>query len=423
MFRLPLSRRRRTRPNRFAPSIDPLEPRALMAAVPVAVAPRVDVAEPIDADPGAPDIGDEVGDGTSTPVVSPENRARPRLTPRVVRELNAAIDRVRAENILPSLAVGIWVPSSGRFLAVRGATQLDGNRPRSPSDPFRIASITKTFTATAVLQLADRGKLSVSDPISKYFPGFPNGDKITVDDLLRMRSGIPDVLGPSLLEAYYANPRLRFGAKAVVAAATARADEFVPAGGPTVYNNTNYVMLGEVVRQVTGRSLGEQIQRTISRPLGLHATSYPTTDRLASPLRGYSLDATTGRYVDKTELNPIVAGGAGAMVSSLRDLRVYARALATGSLLRRSSQQARLEGNPIEGAPSFVRYGQGIEQIGRFVGHNGTIFGFSSEMFYLPALRATIVINVNRLDVDDRSQSTDLFINLTKIAFPEYVNW
>jgi D-alanyl-D-alanine carboxypeptidase len=73
--------------------------------------------------------------------------------------------------------------------------------------------------------------------------------------------------------------------------------------------------------------------------------------------------------------------------------------------------------------PDFVKYGQGIELIGKFQGHNGTIFGSSTEMYYLPEKGAVIVINANRLDLDDHSQSTDLFLQISKLLFPEHVNW
>lgn len=92
-------------------------------------------------------------------------------------------------------------------------------------------------------------------------------------------------------------------------------------------------------------------------------------------------------------------------------------------MLRRDTQQERLETQPLEGLPSFIGYGEGIGQFGRFCGHNGTIFGFSSEMWYLPEEDAVIVINVNRLDIDDESKSTNLFLDISKVLFSEQINW
>lgn len=346
-----------------------------------------------------------------------------RLSPAVVRALDAEIDRAVAGDNLPSAAVMISIPDSGIYVHVRGQANLATGRDRTATLPFRIASITKSFTGTAVLQLVDRGRLSLDDPLSKWYPDFPHADSITVDDLLRMRSGIPDSLDHDFLQEYYADPTMRLTPDESIARAAARADEFRPAGRETVYNNLNYVFLQEIVQKVTGRDLGSQIRGAILRPLGLSHTSYPAGDILPGPLRGYSLDASTGGLVDRTVLNPGVAGGAGAMISTLRDLTVYARALGEGTLLRPATQQGRLQADTISGAPDFVKYGEGVELLGPFVGHNGTIFGFSSEMFYLPALKATIVVSVNRLDADDVSRSTPLFLSLAKLAFPEYVPW
>ena len=125
----------------------------------------------------------------------------------------------------------------------------------------------------------------------------------------------------------------------------------------------------------------------------------------------------------KTTFNPAIAGGAGAIISDLSDLRTYAKALCAGDLLQPETQEARFEGENLEGAPDFVRYGEGIELFGKFCGHNGTIPGFSSEMFYLPEEEAVIVVNVNRLDRDDESKSSDLFLAVTKTLFPKHVDW
>jgi D-alanyl-D-alanine carboxypeptidase len=150
---------------------------------------------------------------------------------------------------------------------------------------------------------------------------------------------------------------------------------------------------------------------------------YPTNDQLPGELHGYGLDTETEQFEDKPVLNPAIPGGAGAIISDLSDLRTYAKALCTGDLLQPATQQARLESEQMDGEPGFIRYGEGLVMLGKFCGHNGTIFGFSSEMFYLPEENAEIVVNVNRLNADDESKSTDLFLAITKTLFPEYLDW
>jgi D-alanyl-D-alanine carboxypeptidase len=107
----------------------------------------------------------------------------------------------------------------------------------------------------------------------------------------------------------------------------------------------------------------------------------------------------------------------------MNDLEKYARALYQGALLSRETQQKRLETEVFKGAPPILQYGEGILKQGEFYGHNGTIFGFSTEMYYLPAEDSVIVINVNRLDLDDKSWSGGLFAAISRLVFPEHVSW
>ncbi len=111
------------------------------------------------------------------------------------------------------------------------------------------------------------------------------------------------------------------------------------------------------------------------------------------------------------------------MISTLSDLNVYAKKLYFGPLLKQKTQENRLKTIRLDGSPEYVQYGEGIARIGKFWGHNGTIFGFSTEMWYLPAKDAVIVINVNRLDKEDESKSTPLFLTIAKEVFPEDVVW
>jgi D-alanyl-D-alanine carboxypeptidase len=345
------------------------------------------------------------------------------LTDANIQTVNDLIAKEMEDKNLPGVVVGVWTPDEGEYVTAQGTANLDTGREREPEDPFRIASITKTFTGTAILQLVDQGQLSKSDTLSTWYPDFPNADQITVDDLLRMRSGIVDPFDKDFLQMWIENPTMDFTPEDAIAASAARADEFQPPNEKTEYNNLNFVFLQEIIGKVTGNDLGVQIARNIFEPLGMENSLYPTNDQLPGELRGYALDTDTNEFEDKTVLNPDVPGGAGAIISDLSDLRTYARALCTGVLLQPETQAARLEAQQMDGEADFIKYGEGIVQIGKFCGHNGTIFGFSSEMFYLPEEDATILVNVNRLDADDESKSTDLFLGVSKTFFPEYVDW
>ena len=340
----------------------------------------------------------------------------------------AAVDstvqqQMSADN-LPGAVVLISIPGEGEMVKAYGEANLQTHLSRNTSDPFRIASISKTFIGTLILQLADDGSLALTDPVSKWYPGFPNGDLITVDLLLRMRSGIADSLDDSFLQEFYADPSVSPTSAQFIERSAARAVEFVAPDTVTRYTNVNFVMLHEIAAKVSGKRVAALLQERIFQPLGMNNTVFPTSDsKLGGSTRGYLFNPTSQRFEDLTDVNVVGVGGAGSMISTLADLKRYARALCTGSLLKAATRARRLQGSTLDGEPTLIQYGAGILRLGRFCGHNGTVFGFSSELFYLPEKDAVIVINVNRLDLDDHSRSTELLLLLTQQLFPHYVNW
>lgn len=348
---------------------------------------------------------------------------RAHLTDATKATLIATIEKYLQDNNLQGAVVSYNIPNEGTFTYANGKANLETGRARMFTDPFRIASITKTFTALAILILVDQNKLSLDDKLSKWYPDFPNADKITVQELLQMRAGISDAFDQELAQQYFDDPLLHITADQMIARAAAKKVAFVEPNTETVYSNVNYSILERIVEKVSGKTLGEQISATILQPLNLTETMYPTDDKLPGELRGYSWLPDTKKYADKTVLDPTLAGGAGAIISTVADLQTYVRALCQGTLLKPATHAQQMNGITMKGQPMWVKYGEGVALFGKFCGHTGTIFGFSSDAFYLPDLDATIIINVNRLDLDDHSYSTPLQLALTKIVFPEYVNW
>lgn len=338
--------------------------------------------------------------------------------------IDAVVERQIATDDLPGAVVLISIPGQGEMVKAYGKANLETGLARNTADPFRIASITKTFAATLILQLVEDGAIALDDPVARWYPDFPNADRVTIDDLLRMRSGFADTLDESFLIEFLANPTAPLTPQQMIDRAAARGDEFTAPDTATRYNNLNYAMLGEIAVKVAGKDIDELLDERIFKPLGMTDTVYPVATELGGSTRGYLFDPATQQFRDLTVLNPSPAGGAGAMISTLGDLARYARSLCTGkSLLAPAAQAQRLQGTTIDGEPEFIQYARGLELLGDFCGHNGTIFGFSSEMFYLPRLDALIIINVNRLDLDDHSRSSELFLRLTKLLFPDDVRW
>ncbi|MBW4553365.1 MAG: beta-lactamase family protein [Aphanocapsa sp. GSE-SYN-MK-11-07L] len=349
-----------------------------------------------------------------------DNPTEGALPQETVQRLDTAITKIIQQNNLPSAAVGVWIPGKGRYQFVKGEADLQTKAARKFEQPFRIASLTKTFAATAILILVDQGKLSKSDPLAKWFPDFPNADKITVDDLLRMRSGIPDPSDAEVTDRLYDRPLSNFTAADWIKEAASKVNQFKPPNQETVYANVNYILLGEIAKKVTGKDIGVMITEEVINKLNLKNTSYPTTPDLPGGLHGYGWNPQTKQFQDKTEFNPAIAGPAGAIISDLPDLTTYVHTLCVGGLLKPETQKARLQGMPFAENPS-ISYGEGVLVTEDVCGHGGSIPGFSTEMYYLRKQNAVVVVSVNRLDRDNTLQTTPIVTAVVETLFPKFV--
>lgn len=321
------------------------------------------------------------------------------------QRLNAAIARIAREHNLPSVAVGVRVPGRGEYRFVTGVADLRTRAPRRYDQPFRIASITKAFAAAAVLQLIDGGRLRKTDTLATWFPTFPNARLITVDDLLRMRSGIAAPNDAQVLAAVYDDPLARAPSLAQMMASSAKMRaQFKKPNTVGEYTDLNYYILGGIVRKVTGHDIGALITANVIRKLNLRETTYPAGVDLPGGLHGYGWNPRTKRFDDKTKFNPALAGAAGAMISSIADLQRFERVLCGGGLFKPATQRDMLRGQLLAG--STTRYGEGVISNPGICGHSGTINGFNTDMYYFEKPDASVVISVNRLDKDNEPQTT-----------------
>jgi len=333
--------------------------------------------------------------------------------------LTRKLAAIARDDNLPSIAVRVLVPKKGQYTFIAGVANLQAKAERTLTQPFRIASITKPFAATAVLVLVDQGRLKTSDPIAKWYPNFPNAKLITVDDLLRMRSGIPAPDDDAVLARVYDAPLAAAPPLATEMATYAKLKaQFKPPNTVGVYTDFNYDVVAGIVKRITGDDIGTIITRTVIAPLHLRDTSYPTGTGIPGNLRGYGWNPKTKRFDDKTLFNPPLAGAAGAVVSSVDDLETFVRALCRGALLKPATSRTQLRGQLLTG--TNAHYGEGVATGSGFCGHSGTINGFSSDMYYVPKFDLSLVISVNRLDRNNESRSNPILAAVSKTVIAAF---
>ncbi|MFE3193096.1 serine hydrolase domain-containing protein [Nocardia sp. NPDC059240] len=339
--------------------------------------------------------------------------------------LTAKIDAIVAEHLagglFPGAEVAIVDPDRGTYVHAYGLADTVTKRAADVSDHFRIGSITKTFTATAVLRLADSRRIKLTDTLEQYVPGVPNGTTITLADLLGMRGGVYalDQDKDFLAQALAPTPATAWNDGDTLRAITAHPELAKPPNQQTHYSNSEFYLLGLVLEKVTGKPVREVLDDT-ARDFALTGTTYTADNTLPAPyLSSYSFDQNT--LVDVTNrVPPSLYGAAGSMVSTISDLALYGPQLGMGSLLTPETFRARTTFTPLDGGA--VGYGLGMMRAGQWLGHTGATLGFTSQLGYLPDKRVTVVVAVNQYGPATRQllpiDATALWLDLVDALYP-----
>ena len=221
------------------------------------------------------------------------------LKPISQSALQSMLDATARELLIPGAVVLLRTPQ-GEFTATYGTTQLGTKIPPTTDTYFRIASNTKTMTAAVIVQLAQEGKLKFSDPVSKYVAGVPNGDHITIAELLDMRSGLYNYLNaPELSKSADHDPTRVWTPAELLAIGFAQPPNFPP-DTDYEYSNTNYVLLGLIVEKVEGKTLAQAMQDRLFGPLGMLHTALPPSNAnalLAPYSHGYLYGSSSVAFV------------------------------------------------------------------------------------------------------------------------------
>jgi CubicO group peptidase (beta-lactamase class C family) len=297
---------------------------------------------------------------------------------------------------MPGAAVLIARDGKVLFQAGFGLADIAKKTPITPETKFRIGSVTKQFTAAAILRLADEGKLSLMDPLSNFFPGFTYGDVITVHHLLTHTSGIRSYTDQPDFMAHVTKP---VSPEELISRIRQYVPEFIPSSR-FHYNNSAYFLAGEIVARVSGKPFAAYLRETFFEPLGMKDTGIYVN---ASPPPGVAV----GYAIEGGKANPVIdwdmswAGGAGALYSTVGDLMRWNEGLYSGKVIKEAS--LKLQTSPIslpEGVDG-MRYGCGLivsEYHGLpMLSHSGGLHGWSSDLLWLPEQRCTVVTLVNAM--------------------------
>lgn len=321
----------------------------------------------------------------------------------------AAVNDVLTRFHAPGAVAGVWIPGAVPWRSPFGIANVASGRRMTVGDHFSIRSITKSFTVTAIFQLTRDGVLSLDDTISKYVPDVPNGTTITLTQLAAMESGVKNYTDvTAFLEVFGQDFAKQWTSAAIVSYAIPESPVFNPAAQYN-YSNTNTLLLAMVVETVTKAPLGDFLRTRIFSPLGLSNTTYPTTVPLPDPHPlPYLADEKTGDLILVDLVNPTALGGAGAMVSTLDDLAVWAEALGTGRLLTAAQQAFRMShSRAATDGPKYDRYGVGIGELDGWWGHTGSALGFQAAAFHDPPSGAVIAVAVNASPLDSTPRALD----------------
>ncbi|MCC8393612.1 beta-lactamase family protein [Paraburkholderia sp. MMS20-SJTR3] len=335
--------------------------------------------------------------------------------PAYATEARPQINAMLADTLTSGAVVYVQSPH-GDWLESFGTAQRGTNTPIPVNAHFRVGSVTKTWTGTVILQLVQEGKLALTDPVGKYVANVPNGDQITIEQLLEMRSGLYNYsTNLPFNQTLDAQPNKVWTTKELLDIGFSQPVYFAPGAGFR-YSNTNTVLLGLIIEQLTGMSAADAIKARLFAPLGLTGTFLPPqndtslpapaphgyqwgtnvetidSDEL-SPARQAAANNGTLQPADVTSANTSWAWTAGSGISTAKELAAYVQRMVGGGYLNADLQAQRLAScrSVDPSNPNAASYCLGLARFGTFYGHTGEIPGFNTFMGYDPATRTTIV--------------------------------
>ena len=304
-----------------------------------------------------------------------------------------------------SPGAAVLVVQDGRILLSKGygLSNVETKEPIRPDTVFDLASVSKQFTAMAILMLVERGKLSLDDPLSKFFPEFPpHAQKITVRHILNHTSGLPDYM-----VIFTANGKIDknwkpggfepTSADTVKLLAEQKELRFAP-GEKWEYSNSGYVVLGQIAGKAAGKPLPQFLKENVFQPLGMKSTLVADESKPKIKNRAISYGMEAGKFenADYTPLNLIY--GDGNVNTTIEDMFLWDQALYTEKLVKSATlKQAFTSGKLTSGKETGYGFGWSVGQYGglEIVGHSGGWAGFRTDITRFPQEKFTVVVLSN----------------------------
>jgi CubicO group peptidase (beta-lactamase class C family) len=313
--------------------------------------------------------------------------------------------------------IAVLISKDGNVIYKKGFGYADIEKKDliKPDTKFRIGSITKQFTAAAILKLQEEGKISVTDKLSKFLPDFPRADEVSIHQLLTHTSGIHSYTGKPEFIDKVVSPITE---EELIAFFKNDPYDFNP-GEKWQYNNSAFFLLGHIVGKVTGKPYGEYLKETFFDPLGMTNTGVHTSKlKLQNEAKGYTKE--NGKYKLSANWDMSWAGGAGALYSTVEDLYKWNEALFSGKVLQDKSLKAGFTPVLLSNGkkPDNANYGYGWA-LGEYRGqdiieHGGGLHGFISQLTRYPEENVTVVLLTN---------ITPPEVSINSNAIAEFILW
>lgn len=283
-----------------------------------------------------------------------------------------------------------------------GYSDVDSEKPANASTIYRIGSVTKTFTSAMIYQLFEENRLTPETRLAKFFPELPNAEIITIKDMLLHRSGLWSVTDDSLYLEWSVNPTSK---EELIEMIRKQPPLFSP-DEKSEYSNSNYILLGFILEEVTGKNYSENLKERITRRAGLYNTYYGSKIKVTAN-ESYSYHWSGSAWIKENETDMSVPHGAGAIVSTSEDLVKFGHALFNGKIISSASlaDMIKTEGTFGKGIfPTPFYELQGF-------GHTGGIDGFRSVLVYFPEEELCVAMTSNGLNYNQN----DILIGMLSI--------